>query len=358
MSTPAFDAVLDVPFRGPGRIMHGAVRSPRGTVRAAFTDYGFAGRKEAPFVRVEPAGPVDVRWRDGFEVLDERGAPLGRGVCLLPQAPPPQTLKSAKRKALLERLSGREEDMLLALAERAGLRGVREEEAVEFSGLEPHDIGSLARALEEQGRVRILTFSPLFLVSQEALDHLEEKIAIYLAQFHKTHPGVRGATLDRIEKRFGAPRGVLLLAVRSLGKAGRVASESGLVWLSDFRIPLSEADERILAELEDMFLKGEFAAVDMDEIRDRFRLRPGKLETLLTVLTERKRIIEGRDGYILHSVWLDELVKRVRGTGRKELNIADFKAMTGLSRKYAIPLLELLDEMGVTRRRGSSREIL
>jgi len=32
--------------------------------------------------------------------------------------------------------------------------------------------------------------------------------------------------------------------------------------------------------------------------------------------------------------------------------------MTGLSRKYAIPLLELLDQMGVTRRKGSLREIL
>ena len=38
--------------------------------------------------------------------------------------------------------------------------------------------------------------------------------------------------------------------------------------------------------------------------------------------------------------------------------MADFKAMTGLSRKFAIPLLELLDEMGVTRRVGPTREIL
>jgi hypothetical protein len=39
-------------------------------------------------------------------------------------------------------------------------------------------------------------------------------------------------------------------------------------------------------------------------------------------------------------------------------NLADFKKLTGLSRKYAIPLLELLDQMKVTRRRGAWREIL
>jgi hypothetical protein len=38
--------------------------------------------------------------------------------------------------------------------------------------------------------------------------------------------------------------------------------------------------------------------------------------------------------------------------------VADFKAMTGLSRKYSIPLLELLDSLGVTRRKGSVRDIL
>jgi len=51
-------------------------------------------------------------------------------------------------------------------------------------------------------------------------------------------------------------------------------------------------------------------------------------------------------------------VAKLRASGRRELTVADFKALTGLSRKYAIPLLELLDEMGVTRRKGAVRDIL
>jgi selenocysteine-specific elongation factor len=357
-TTPVFDAALDFPVGGPGRAVRGTASFPLGKVRASFTDYGFPGRKSAPLVRVVAFGPVEVRWGDGFEVLDANGDVLGRGLCLHPQAPSPEELKPARRKALLERLSKGEEAMLLALAETGGVKGVREEEVAAFCRLDASRIEALARALEEQGQVRILNFSPLFIVSQGALDFLEERIAVYLAQFHKTHPGRKGAPVERIEKRFGAPRSVLLLALRALGKAGRVGAEDGLAWLADFRIPLSAADEKVLGELEEMFLKGEFGATTIEEIKARFRLRPGKLETLLSVLTERKTIVEGRDGYILHSRWLDELVARVRGSGKRELSVADFKAMTGLTRKYAIPLLELLDEMGITRRRGSSREIL
>ena len=41
-----------------------------------------------------------------------------------------------------------------------------------------------------------------------------------------------------------------------------------------------------------------------------------------------------------------------------KIDVAKFKEMTGVSRKYAIPLLEYLDRERVTRRVGDAREIL
>jgi selenocysteine-specific elongation factor len=79
---------------------------------------------------------------------------------------------------------------------------------------------------------------------------------------------------------------------------------------------------------------------------------------MMAVLAERKKIVRGMDGFVLHQRWLDEIIAKIRGSGQKELTVADFKAMTGLSRKYSIPLLELLDSLGVTRRKGSVRDIL
>jgi selenocysteine-specific elongation factor len=79
---------------------------------------------------------------------------------------------------------------------------------------------------------------------------------------------------------------------------------------------------------------------------------------MLSLLIERKKIVLGKDGFILHSRWLDEIIREVRNSGKKELTVSEFKTMTGLTRKYAIPLLELLDQMRVTKRKGSIREIL
>ncbi len=107
-----------------------------------------------------------------------------------------------------------------------------------------------------------------------------------------------------------------------------------------------------------MCFKGELRSVSMEDLGQKFHLSSKKLNTMLSFLIERKKIVQGKDGFIIHSRWLEEIVAKVKNCDKRELSVADFKRMTGLSRKYAIPILELLDQMGVTQRKGSSREIL
>jgi selenocysteine-specific elongation factor len=358
MKAPAFDAVLDFPFGGPGGELRAEAVFLGGAVRARFFDYAVPGRKKAPFVRVLADRPVDVRWADPFEVRTAAGDVLGRGRCLFPNSPAGPDLRLARRKALLSALELGEKDMILALTEFGGLKGLQGEDLEPFCRLSRSRIETLARALEEEGRVRILGFSPVRLVAQSSLDFLRGRIIAFLTRYHKSHPSQRGAPLETLEKQFDAPRTVLVLALRLLAREGRAVEEAGLVRLPDFRIPLSSADEETLAALEGMVLSGELGSVTLDDIRARLNLSLGKLQTLLAALAERKKIVEGFDGFILHSSWLDEIVRKVRGSGKRELTVADFKALTGLSRKYSIPLLELLDSMGITRRKGSVRDIL
>jgi selenocysteine-specific elongation factor len=57
---------------------------------------------------------------------------------------------------------------------------------------------------------------------------------------------------------------------------------------------------------------------------------------------------------------LDKLIAGVRALKSRnpKLGVAEFKDLTGVSRKYAIPLLEYLDRQRVTRRVGDERTIL
>jgi len=71
-------------------------------------------------------------------------------------------------------------------------------------------------------------------------------------------------------------------------------------------------------------------------------------------------LVKISDELVFHRSALEELCRLVAAQKLKspKMDVAKFKELTGVSRKYAIPLLEYLDRERVTRRVGDVREIL
>jgi selenocysteine-specific elongation factor len=63
-----------------------------------------------------------------------------------------------------------------------------------------------------------------------------------------------------------------------------------------------------------------------------------------------------------HAAALDKLVTKLRAHAEQNtdrtIDVGAFKDLAGISRKYAIPLLEFFDRQRVTRREGERRVIL
>jgi len=260
--------------------------------------------------------------------------------------------------AIPKRLPAGDGPKIVAVAKAFGLQGLGEKD---LAGIFPPDFkgfDDLARALEADGRIRILSFHPLRLVAREAVDYFEGKFTAYLSKFHSSHIKERGVALPKIQERFEIPRQILLLCLKTLVHEGKLREDNGFYALPDFVRELPEREEIILRKIEAECFAGNPRSVSPAEVCDKLKLNPETRDQLLDILVERKRIIVGTDGYYLHRPWLDQVIVKIRARGRRDLSIAEFKEMTGLSRKYAIPLLELLDEMGVTRRKGSLRELV
>jgi hypothetical protein len=264
----------------------------------------------------------------------------------------------ASHPAVPKRLPAGDKPKIVALARAFGLQGLKEKDLADafppdFSGL-----ADLARSLEEEGRIRIISFSPLHLLAREAIDYFEGKFTIYLEKFHSSHIKEWGVGLAKVQERFEIPRPILLLCLKTLVHEGKIREDHGFYALAGFHRELSEREEFLLRKIEEECFAGRGGSVSPAEVCDRMKLSPETRTLLLDILIERKRIVIGPDGFYIHRPWLDEIVAKLRATGRDEISIAEFKALTGLTRKFAIPLLELLDQMVVTRRKGSRREIV
>jgi selenocysteine-specific elongation factor len=253
---------------------------------------------------------------------------------------------------------GGEREALAVLCREKGTAGLRDRDLQDLSYLSDESLLRLSEELEAEGRVKILSFAPLFLISQDSFDYLCQKIVAYLEQFHEKNPSRKGVPLEKIKRRFDLSEKTLLLAVKALERTGKVRLARRMLRLPSHEAVLSPQEEKILRRLEETCYRGGSQSVSPDSIRKELRLGAERLDRLLSILVERKKVIQGTEGLLVHSVWLDEIIGRVRALGKKELSVGEFKTLTGLSRKYAIPLLELLDQMGVTRRRGPIREIL
>lgn len=361
MKTNCFDAAVDFSPGGKSEKMDAMLRVQGEKVSASFHFYEAAFKHEPSpcFVRIHTHQLLSLRWKDAFDVLEPgKRRILGKGHVLNPFSEKVTQTKMKKRIAFLQALQGDEKDVLSTLVQEKGIQGLKEEEIQEFSSTSRASLLRLTEELEGEGKVKILSFSPLFLLSPDSLDFLYKKILDFLPRFHQKYPEQGGASLERIQKRFNIHPRILSLALKHLIHAGQIKQVAEKFALADFEVILTSEDEKILQKLEGMCLKGDFRLFSFEDLRRHFHITSQKLDWMLSLLTERKKIIQGKDGLILHSQWLDEIVQNLKKTEKKEITIAEFKKMTGLSRKYAIPLLELLDQMGVTRRKGSVREIL
>jgi selenocysteine-specific elongation factor len=331
-------------------------------IRVTLYRYDEKGEEDLPdkhFVRINTNQSLSLCWSDSFRVLERKnGAVVLQGRVLIPNAEDIKLKGIKRRLELLREFSGDAKGMVLARTTLGGVKGLTEKELTEFSSLPRDRLLKLSRQLEEEGKIRILSFSPLFLLSQESIDFLCRRILAYLSEFHEKHPEDFGLSPAKIQRRFGLPRRVRALVLKHLDRTGQIIQDEERVALGDFLAHPFPEEEALLREMEEMSVEGELRLVSLAELQKRFGLSKKKLNRMLSFLVERRKIVLGKDGFFLHSRWLDDIILRIRSSEKKELSVSDFKQMTGLTRKYAIPLLELLDEMGITRRRGPTREII
>jgi selenocysteine-specific elongation factor len=163
------------------------------------------------------------------------------------------------------------------------------------------------------------------------------------------------------ERVFTALRPEVFRAVIArLTEEGDIAAERDALRLSSHKPALSDADVAAKQALEAAFKAAGWQALTLEEASTNRGIKIDMARKLMTLLTAEQRVVRVGD-FVFHSAAIDELKTRVRAQKAvsAKLDVAIFKEITGgLTRKYAIPLLEFLDRERVTRRVGNEREIL
>ena len=96
----------------------------------------------------------------------------------------------------------------------------------------------------------------------------------------------------------------------------------------------------------------------MQEVLSKSGVESTRARTLLQMLVRDKRLVRVSDDLVFHAQALQSLRELLSQKKGRRFAVPEFKDWTGISRKYAIPLLEYLDRERITRRDGESRVVL
>jgi selenocysteine-specific elongation factor len=119
------------------------------------------------------------------------------------------------------------------------------------------------------------------------------------------------------------------------------------------------AETERLAAIGEAYESAGLAAPSVVELAERFKLKEADMRRFVTMLQRDKTIVRmGSDNLFIHSGALAQLAAQLAPLRGSLIDVARFKQLTGLSRKYAIPLLEYLDRQRITRIQGDRRLIL
>lgn len=306
----------------------------------------------ASLVRLEWQDPLVAVRGDRFVI--RRFSPvttIGGGVILDNQSPVREPWEAHRERLLA--FSGDDLAAALAQAVQSARYGMSFRRLVARLGRPEAEIRAATQGL------RVL---PDRVLSPERWERLRKTLLDRLAAYHRERPLEPGAPKGQMRTGPfpGAPAGLADALIAELVDGGKVALDGELMRLASHRLAHSgeeaAAREKLLEAYETAGLEGP----KLEALLPELPVDAGRARRLQRNLVREGKLIEAAPDLVVAASALDKLRTALAERRKTDpwLSVSDLKSLAGLSRKYAIPLLEYLDQQRITRREGDKRRIL
>jgi selenocysteine-specific elongation factor len=200
-------------------------------------------------------------------------------------------------------------------------------------------------------------------VARKVYEEVSEKIAAEVERFHKENPLLPGISREDLRVSLGrrvSPE-TFRVALEELAGGKKIDLQGELVRRAGAEIALLPEEARAKEQIERAFSSAGLAVPAVKEVLAKLTIEAKRAEKLLQILLREKNLVRVTPELIFHREALAQLRERLseyKKAKGERISVPVFKELAGITRKYAIPLLEYLDRERVTRRVGDERVIL
>ena len=311
------------------------------------------------FVRIRLETPAVLSRGDRFILRAYSPPATIAGGAVLDPAPPRTGVRTVAGRARFARLHGSGDEPLRALVEETGVEGLAIDVLASRGGIATDAVEPTAARLVAAGHT---LRAGSVLVAAVRVTALKQALLALLAEHHKKNPLVEGMPREEARERLfaRAPQAVFELVLGDLVASKQIIARDRLA-LSTHRLALSDEEARARDVIERAYRESGLKPPDKQALTTQAGVKP-EVADRITALLVRQKVLVRLDELVFHESALQRLKDDVRllrkGGQPATIDVGMFKDRFGITRKFAIPLLEYLDRERVTRRVGEGRIIL
>jgi selenocysteine-specific elongation factor len=251
---------------------------------------------------------------------------------------------------------------IASLIQGAGARAMDMEELIGRLGLGRDQVERSVDELASEGSVRDIGETPRVVVAAATLEDAATVLLKAVREFHQSEPLTKGIGREDLKGRTLRNASPLLFraALDHLVDTQQITLDQDIVHEYGRVVTLAGEEARMREQLETRFRALGLQAPSADEIIRDLQLDRTPARKILQLMVKEQAVVKISEGMLVDRSALQKLIDDVRALkpAQTRFGVKEFKELTGLSRKFAVPLLEYLDTQRVTRRVGDERIIL
>ncbi len=278
--------------------------------------------------------------------------------------PTPQKHKRLKPDIIsgLQHLTDEDpENVITYHIQQAGYNGVSFSHLKIMSNLGGKQLDTILQHLLSQRTILQTDKENRIYIHQTTFETLQQKSAKYLAKYHETNPLKAGMPKEELRSKFPRLSNSKLfnLVLNQMIKSKQIVQEENTVRLESHRVSLGVDQADVRRKILNAYQEGGLQPPYFREFTKTLDADPKRTKEVLMHLVEEGQIVKTKEDLYFHARAVDELKNRLVEflKSHGEITTPQFKEMTGVSRKYVIPLIEYFDSKNVTLRVGDSRKL-
>ncbi|MCI5178872.1 MAG: selenocysteine-specific translation elongation factor [Candidatus Electrothrix sp. AW3_4] len=249
---------------------------------------------------------------------------------------------------------------MLLFLEESGVQDITTEQLATRLGLFGKKLKKQLQRPISAKKVLVVESESQRLVAAEVIERLSQFVLNLLEQYHQDNPLKTGLAREEIRSRLRPPidQKLFQYLMNSLAKQGAVVQEEAEVRLSSHEVRLQVDEQKMQAEIGKMYKEAGLRPPNLKDVLAQFSEFPEKqIRQVIDLLLQGGILVKINEALFFHAQELQQLAERLQDylSKHEEIDAPGFKELTGLTRKFSIPLLEYFDKIKLTLRIGDKR---